>query len=57
MAAGGRYKVKRMDVEADAITPVLMDSGDAAFGVLDATHFVRAARRPRVRYLGSRVHS
>jgi predicted dehydrogenase len=44
---GGPYEGKRIDVELDDNTLLMLDFGDATFAMLDSTYCVRAAKDPR----------
>jgi len=50
---GGPYKGKRIDVEVDDNTLIMLDFGNATFAFVDATFCVRAAKGPSMEIYGS----
>jgi len=51
---GGPYKGKRIDVEMDDSTLVMLDFGNATFAFVDGTFCVRAATGPSLEIYGSK---
>ena len=50
---GGPYKGKRIDVEVDDNTLIMLDFGNATFAFVDATFCVRVAKGPSMEIYGS----
>ncbi len=53
MVEGGPYGGKRIDVEIDDNSLLLLDFGDACFAFLDATYCMEASLAPRLEIYGS----
>jgi predicted dehydrogenase len=50
---GGPFKGKRIDVEEDDLTVIVLDFGQATFAVVDASYCVRASRAPSLEIYGA----
>jgi predicted dehydrogenase len=53
MTEGGPFSGKRIDVEIDDNSLLMLDFGDACFGLLDATYCMEASLAPRLEIYGS----
>lgn len=53
MVEGGPFSGKRIDVEIDDNSLLMLDFGDAAFALLDATYCLEASLAPRLEIYGS----
>jgi predicted dehydrogenase len=49
----GAFKGKRIDVEIDDNSLLMLDFGDATFGIVDATFCVAASKAPEIEVYGS----
>jgi len=50
---GGPFKGKRIDVEEDDLTVIVLDFGQATFAVVDASYCIRASRFPSLEIYGA----
>ena len=50
---GGPFKGKRIDVEADDLTLIMLDFGQATFAIVDASYCIRATKAPSLEIYGA----
>lgn len=50
---GGPFKGKRIDVEADDLTLITLDFGQATFAIVDASYCIRATKAPSLEIYGA----